>query len=145
MAYLYHYMAVGLIVSMVEVRALATDAVIVIDGDVVLLERNHPPFEGYWILPGGLVEQGETTREACIREVNEEVGLDVTVDRFVGLYDDPDRDERGNISAAYRCSPVNGEPPTPQDEARQVRTFAPTDLPETGFDHAHIIANALGD
>lgn len=130
---------------MVAVRALATDAVIVMDEEVVLLERNHPPFEGYWVLPGGLVEQGETAREACVREVNEEVGLDVIVDRFVGLYDAPDRDERGNVSAAYRCSPVSGESPTPQDEARRVRTFAPTDLPETGFDHAHIIADALGD
>lgn len=145
MTYLYLYMAVDLIVSMVEVRALATDAVIVIDEDVVLLERDHPPFEGCWVLPGGLVEQGETAREACIREVNEEVGLDVTDDSFVGLYDDPDRDERGNVSAAYRCSPVDGEPPTPQDEARRARTFAPTDLPETGFDHAHIIADALGN
>jgi 8-oxo-dGTP diphosphatase len=31
---------------MVEVRALATDAVIVLDGEVVLLERAHSPFEG---------------------------------------------------------------------------------------------------
>lgn len=128
---------------MVEVRALATDAVIVLEGEVVLLERDHPPFEGHWVLPGGLVEQGETAREACVREVTEEVGLDVQIDEFVGLYDDPERDERGNVSAAYRCSPLGDGTPTPQEEARRVATFDPTNLPDTGFDHAEIIADAL--
>lgn len=74
---------------MVEVRALTTDAVIELDGEVLLLERNHPPYEGSWVLPGGLVERDETAREACIRETKEETGLDVTVEEFVGLYDDP--------------------------------------------------------
>ncbi|WP_181692460.1 NUDIX hydrolase [Natronomonas sp. LN261] len=49
---------------MVDVRALASDAVIVLDGDVLLLERDHPPFEGQWVLPGGLLERDETAREA---------------------------------------------------------------------------------
>lgn len=108
---------------MVDVRALATDAVIVLDGDVLLLERDHSPFEGDWVLPGGLVEQGETAREACVRETREEVGLDIMIEDFVGLYDDPDRDERGNVSAAYRCSPTKDATPTPQEEARRVQTF----------------------
>ncbi|MFB6084128.1 MAG: NUDIX domain-containing protein [Halorientalis sp.] len=128
---------------MVEVRALATDAVIVLDGEVVLLERAHPPFEGDWVLPGGLVEPDETARAACIREVEEEVGLDVAVEEFVGLYDEPDRDERGNVSAAYRCTPVDDGTPTPREEARRVRTFDPTALPEMGFDHERIVADAL--
>ncbi|WP_336331201.1 NUDIX hydrolase [Haloarcula sp. CGMCC 1.2071] len=128
---------------MVDVRALTVDAVIVIDGEVVLLERNHPPFEGSWVLPGGLVEPDETAREACIRETKEEVGLDVTIDGFVGLYDDPDRDERGNVSAAYRCTPRGDQTPTPRKEAAQVETFDPENLPEMGFDHEQIVTDAL--
>jgi 8-oxo-dGTP diphosphatase len=128
---------------MVKVRALTTDAVIILDGEVLLLERDHPPFEGYWVLPGGLVEQDETTREACVRETKEEVGLDVTIEDFVGLYDDPARDERGNVSAAYLCSPIDDATPEPREEAREVRTFDPANLPETGFDHVQIIADAL--
>ncbi len=128
---------------MVEVRALATDAVIVLNGDVLLLERAHSPFKGDWVLPGGLVEPDETVREACVREVTEEVGLDVATEEFVGLYDDPDRDERGNVSAAYRCTPVTDDTPTPREEARQVRTFDPTDLPAMGFDHEQIVTEAL--
>lgn len=128
---------------MVEVRALTTDAVIELDGEVLLLERNHPPYEGSWVLPGGLVERDETAREACIRETKEETGLDVTVEEFVCLYDDPDRDERGNVTAAYRCAPVGDQTPTPQEEAYQVDTFAPGNLPEMGFDHEHIVADVL--
>lgn len=128
---------------MVEVRALTTDAVIELNGEILLLERNHPPFEGYWVLPGGLVERDETAQEACIRETKEEVGLDITVDDFVGLYDDPDRDERGNVSAAYRCTPVDGATPKPREEAHQVDTFDPMDLPEMGFDHEKIVIDAM--
>jgi 8-oxo-dGTP diphosphatase len=130
---------------MVKVRALATDAVIVLDGEVVLLERTHSPFEGSWVLPGGLVEPDETAQEACVREVNEEVGLDVAVEEFVGLYDDPDRDERGNVSAAYRCTPVSDDEPIPREEAWRVKTFDPADLPEMGFDHEQIVTDALFD
>lgn len=128
---------------MVDVRALTADPVIVVDGEVVLIERDHPPCEGQWVLPGGLVEPDETARDACIREASEEVGLDVSVTEFVGLYDDPDRDERGNVSAAYRCTAVGDGSPTALEEARQVDTFDPTELPEMGFDHAQIVADAL--
>ncbi|MFB6299274.1 MAG: NUDIX domain-containing protein [Halobacteriales archaeon] len=128
---------------MVEVRALATDAVIVKDRHVLLLERDHPPFEGAWVLPGGLVEPDETAREACRRETREEVGLPVEIEAFVGLYDDPDRDERGNVSAAYRCRPVGSESPTPEEEARQIDWFDPATLPEMGFDHETIVLDAF--
>jgi 8-oxo-dGTP diphosphatase len=124
---------------MAEIRALATDAVVVLDEEVVLLKRAHSPFEASWVLPGGFVEPDETAREACVREVNEEVGLNVTTKELVGLYGDPGRDERGVVSAAYRCMPISDETPTPREEAQQVRTFHPDDLPEMGFDHKQII------
>ncbi|MFB6303690.1 MAG: NUDIX domain-containing protein [Haloferacaceae archaeon] len=128
---------------MVRVRALAADGVVLVDGEVVLLERDHPPCEGKWVLPGGLVEPDETAREACVREVAEEVGLRVRVESFVGLYDAPDRDERGNVSAAYRCVPVGEGAPEARAEARRVDTFDPAALPETGFDHGRIVADAV--
>lgn len=126
-----------------EPRALATDAVVVVDGDVVLLERDHSPYEGTWVLPGGMVERGETAATACEREVREEVGLAVKVEHFVGLYDAPERDPRGNVSAAYHCRPVGGGTPEPREEARAVEVFPPDALPEMGFDHATIVADAF--
>ncbi|MEF8907169.1 MAG: NUDIX hydrolase [Haloarculaceae archaeon] len=125
-------------------RPLATDGVVDIDGEVLVMERTHNPYEGHWVLPGGFVERDERARGACVREVREEVGLDVEVEAFVGLYDDPDRDDRGTVSAAYRCRPVADDPdPEPREEARRVRTVAPRDLPAMGFDHAEIVGDAF--
>lgn len=130
---------------MTDVRALATDGVVLVDGEVVLLERNHPPHEGAWVLPGGLVEPEETAAEACAREVREEVGLHVRPVQFVGLYDDPNRDDRGNASAAYLCVPREEGEPEPREEAARVRTVDPDDVVDldVGFDHARILADAL--
>lgn len=126
-----------------QLRVLAADGVVVRDGRVLLLKRDHEPCEGRWVLPGGLVEQGETARAACEREVAEEVGLDVDADRFVGLYDDPDRDPRGNVSAAFVCTPVDDADPEPLEEASGVAFVDPEDLPPTGFDHGRIVADAF--
>lgn len=135
-----------------NLRALAADGVVLTGEtsgsvpEVVLIERNHPPYEGHWVLPGGMVERHETAAAACAREVEEEIGLDVEVESFVGLYDDPERDERGNVSAAYLCRPVGEDAddaePEPKEEANGVETFAFDDLPEMGFDHREIVADA---
>lgn len=126
-----------------QLRVLATDGVVLIDGQVLLMQRDHDPYEGQWVLPGGLVEQGETARTACEREVSEEVGLDVTAETFVGLYDDPDRDPRGNVSAAFRCVPVDDAAPQPLEEAKAVDLFDPETLTSVGFDHEQIVTEAL--
>lgn len=128
-----------------DVRPLAADAVVVHDGDVLLLQRNHPPHEGEWVLPGGFVDPGETARAAAERETREEVGLDVEATAFVGLFDEPGRDERGNVSAAYRCRPLAAAPaPEPVEEARRVDWFDPGELPAMGFDHGVIVGDAVG-
>jgi 8-oxo-dGTP diphosphatase len=124
-------------------RALTADAVIEFDEGVILMKRTHPPFEGSWVLPGGLVEQDETAREACVRETKEEVGLSIFIEEFIGLYDDPDRDERGNVTAAYRCRSTTGETPVPREEAAEVKTFSLENLPQMGFDHKQIVIDAL--
>lgn len=126
-----------------QLRVLATDGVVMVDGQVLLLQRDHDPHEGHWVLPGGVVERGESARTACEREVAEEVGIEVTADTFVGLYDDPDRDPRGNVSAAFRCTPVDDADPRPREEAQAVELFTPDELPPLGFDHDKIVTDAF--
>ncbi|MHC3438989.1 NUDIX domain-containing protein [Natrialbaceae archaeon A-gly3] len=126
-----------------DLRVLATDGVVVLEGQVLLMERDHDPYEGQWVLPGGLVERGERARDACEREVSEEVGLEVTAETFVGLYDEPGRDPRGNVSAAFLCTPEEDAEPQPLEEARAVDLFDPDGLPEMGFDHERIVADAV--
>ena len=54
------------------------------EGRVVLVRRRFEPLAGCWSLPGGAVDVGETLEAAVAREVLEETGLEVVVDRFLG-------------------------------------------------------------
>jgi 8-oxo-dGTP diphosphatase len=51
---------------------------------VVVIKRGRPPLQGQWSIPGGLVELGETVREAAAREALEETGLVVDAGGSVG-------------------------------------------------------------
>ena len=54
------------------------------EGRFLLGERNKKNYNGYWVIPGGRPEFGETIREAGIREIREETGLDVEIVKFIG-------------------------------------------------------------
>jgi ADP-ribose pyrophosphatase YjhB (NUDIX family) len=71
---------------------------VVLDGArVLLVRRGKAPAHGKWSLPGGLVELGETTREAVCREVAEECGLAIRVVDVCGVLDRVIRDGEGRI------------------------------------------------
>jgi len=72
------------------------------EGDrFLLVQRARPPLAGCWGLPGGGVELGETVEEALLREVREETGLTVVIDRFLGYADAIERDEEGRVRYHY--------------------------------------------
>jgi ADP-ribose pyrophosphatase YjhB (NUDIX family)/catechol 2,3-dioxygenase-like lactoylglutathione lyase family enzyme len=62
----------------------AVGAIAIHDDALLLIKRGRPPGLGLWSLPGGRVEDGESDREAVVREVLEETGLTVEVIEFVG-------------------------------------------------------------
>ena len=64
---------------------LAVGAVVVHGGALLMVRRGHAPAEGAWTLPGGRVEHGEYLEEALRREVLEETGLEIAVDRLLGI------------------------------------------------------------
>ena len=89
---------------------------IIIEEDrVVLVKRGHPPLAGEWSIPGGVLEVGETLREAVVREVMEETGLEVEPSVLLGVYDRVlrDADERTiyhYVLIDFLCRRVSGEP-----------------------------------
>jgi len=54
-------------------------------GEVLLVKRNVEPQKGEWCLPGGFVELKERPEDCCLRELEEETGLQGSIDRLVGV------------------------------------------------------------
>ena len=127
-----------------KVTRVTVDAVIVEKGKILLIKRGNPPYKGYWALPGGFVEYGETTEEAVVRETKEETGLTCEVVRLTGVYSAPDRDPRGHtISVVYLMTVVGGEVAA-GDDAGDAAWMDLGELPdEIAFDHATIINDAV--
>ncbi len=69
-------------------RTLVVALVLIRQDDAILLVKQNYG-AGYWSLPGGVMEPGESLDQAAIREVKEETGLDVRLKRVVGLYSRP--------------------------------------------------------
>jgi len=101
---------------------------IIIEGDrVVLVKRGHPPLAGEWSIPGGVLEVGETLREAAVREALEETGLTVETADLLGVYDRVlrDADERTiyhYVLIDFLCRRIEGEP-EPAGDAIEARWF----------------------
>jgi 8-oxo-dGTP diphosphatase len=60
-------------------------AVVVRDGNLLMIQRDQDPGRGLWSLPGGRVEQGEYLNQALQREVREETGLEIEVGDLLGI------------------------------------------------------------
>ena len=98
--------------------------VVVHAGRVLLVQRGTEPLKGRWTIPGGLIDVGETLREAVIREVKEETGLDVEPLELIELLDrihrEEDRVRYHYVIADYLCR-VNGGTLGAASDAADVR------------------------
>jgi len=76
-------------------------AVILHEDKVLLVRRGQSPSFGKWSLPGGLVELGESTREAIAREIMEECGIGIRVVDVAGVLDRVVHDDAGRVCYHY--------------------------------------------
>lgn len=119
-----------------ERTALSVTAVILNEAGELLLHRRSD--NGYWALPGGQVELGESVERAVVREVQEETGLRVRVERLVGVYSDPARyviarypngDLVHYVNLCFRCHILGGTLQK-SDESFELGFFPLEALPE---------------
>jgi 8-oxo-dGTP diphosphatase len=80
---------------------IGVGAVILHDDKVLLVRRGQSPSFGKWTLPGGLVELGESSREAIAREILEECGIKIRVVDVAGVIDRIVKDEAGRVRYHY--------------------------------------------
>jgi 8-oxo-dGTP diphosphatase len=100
---------------------------------VLLIRRGTAPLQGEWSLPGGVLECGETLREAAAREASEETGLLVEAGEMLGVYERVIRSDDGRVRYHYVlidffCRPVGGKLKAGSDAA-DVRWFTRAELP----------------
>jgi 8-oxo-dGTP pyrophosphatase MutT (NUDIX family) len=131
------------------VRAGANAAIFNERGQLVMQKRSD---NGFWCMPGGNMEPGESISDCAVREAFEETGLVVAVKRLVGIYSDPatynvmrypDNSLIQYVIVLFECEYVSGELRL-SEEGTDLAWFDPDKLPEnTLLSHRIRIKDAL--
>jgi 8-oxo-dGTP diphosphatase len=107
------------------------------DGEVLLIKRARAPEAGRWSLPGGAQELGETIFATAVREVLEEVGIEVAPVEVITAVDKIETDESGAVRYHYTLIDVAAEwvygTPNPSEEVEAVMWVAPDALDRFGL------------
>lgn len=128
-----------------KVRGVTVDALFVQGGKILLMKRKENPYAGFWALPGGWLEQGQTTDGAALDEAWQETRIRGYNKRLVGVFDDPKRHPEQAISIAWAFDVKGSSVPSIGDpkEVEAVEWWPLNNLPPLAFDHAKIIATYL--
>jgi ADP-ribose pyrophosphatase YjhB (NUDIX family) len=118
------------------------DAIIEINGGIVVIERSNPPFG--LALPGGFVDYGESLEDALMREVKEETNLSVTKIKQFHTYSDPNRDPRFHTIGTVFIVETKGISKA-GDDAAGLRIIKKDEILKLdfAFDHKRILQDYL--
>ena len=114
---------------------------------ILLVKRDTIPFKGYWALPGGRMDPGETIEQTVVREVKEETGLDTAIVCKVGEYREQgikDDVEYEYYPTCFVVEKVGGEIKKQDSEIQEIHLFSLKQLPEPlAFEHDKMIKDYL--
>ncbi|MDZ7758740.1 MAG: NUDIX hydrolase [Desulfovermiculus sp.] len=111
---------------------VAVGGVLIQDKRILLVQRGQAPSKGLWTIPGGKVELGENLKQAVVREMLEETGLQVQVGNLVTHFEVIEPDEHGRILYHYviidfQVQRIHGTL-RPGDDVQEVAWFGLQDL-----------------
>jgi 8-oxo-dGTP diphosphatase len=112
--------------------AVAVLALITNDDQVLLVQRANDPKKDLWVTPAGFMEWDEDPAAAARREVLEETGLDVHIDRLLDVFHTPEDGGLADVVIAYAASIVGGTLQA-ADDAQAAAWFTRANLPELAF------------
>lgn len=117
------------------------------DNKILLIKRSTKVFRGYWALPGGKVETGETVEEAVVREVREETGLKVKIMKKIGDYHEigvNNEIEYDYYPTCFLVKSVEGTITKQKEEIEQIKLFDLNKIPEKlAFEHSAMIQDYM--
>lgn len=128
---------------------IGVGAIIISQGQVVLIKRGKPPLMGEWSIPGGMLELGETLRAGAEREAREETGIEVRATELLGVFERIVPGEAGRVAYHYvlidfLCEVLSGDLCAGHD-ACDARWFTPeeADALQLPADTAEVIKSGL--
>ncbi|MEN9855206.1 MAG: hypothetical protein RLZZ157_332 [Pseudomonadota bacterium] len=79
-------------------------------GSILLCRRAIEPRRGFWTVPAGFMEEGETTQAGAAREAREEACVEISIDALLGIYEVPRISQvhfmyRGTIQSGFSAGP----------------------------------------
>jgi ADP-ribose pyrophosphatase YjhB (NUDIX family) len=112
-------------------------AVVLREGQALIVRRANPPLQGEWSIPGGALDLGEKLRDGIAREVLEETGLEVEVGPLLDVVDSIHADDAGRTKYHYvlvdfLCRPGPGTAKAASD-ACELRWARPEELEALGM------------
>jgi ADP-ribose pyrophosphatase YjhB (NUDIX family) len=114
----------------------AAGAIIVSDNRLLLVKRKYPPGVGDWCIPAGFMEYNESAVKCCKREVKEETGLDIKIEKLFWNYKAGDDPRSMVVLVLYLADVVDGDL-QPGDDAVEARYFDLENLPPNIAFSAH--------
>ncbi|MGH6962705.1 MAG: NUDIX hydrolase [Dongiaceae bacterium] len=109
-------------------------------GGVLCVKQNYPPHE--WTLPGGRVEPNESPLAALHREVFEETGQRIAIERFIGTYAMP---YKNDLTLLFAGRTIARDDWRPNGEIAELGYFVSASLPQPmNARHRLRIADAIG-
>ena len=104
-------------------------AAILREGRILLVKRLKAPEAGHWSLPGGKVDFLERVEDAIRREIREEIGVEIALDRPLVLVEMLGVDGQHWVSPVYLARLASGEPENREPDKLAAIAWFPLDTP----------------